>query len=94
MKKLAKKAESEMKRDLVKTGNKNLRKSTVRELQNSESLLALRKQMGPTAFGFQSNHCSYSSKSVFFFSKLYRFQSQSMVFHSFSFIFRSSGYTY
>lgn len=67
MKKLAKKAESEMKRDLVKTGNKKLRKSTVRELQNSDSLLVLRKQMGPTAFGFQSKHCSDSSKGVFFF---------------------------
>lgn len=66
MKKLAKKAESEMKRDLVETGNKKLRKSTVRELQNSNSLLALRKQMGPTAFGFHSKHCSDVNKGVFY----------------------------
>lgn len=58
MKKAAKKVLSDAKRDLAKTGNGKLRSSTVRELQNSDSLLALRKNMGPTATGFQSKHCS------------------------------------
>lgn len=58
MKKLAKKALSDAKRDLVQTGNKQLRTSTVRTIQSSESLLALRKNMGPTASGFQSKYCS------------------------------------
>lgn len=51
-----------MKRDLVVTGNKGLRKSTVRELQNSDSLMALRANMGPTASGFASKHCSDAKK--------------------------------
>lgn len=49
-----------MKRDLV--GNKKLRQSTVRELQNSDSLLALRANLGPTATGFESAHCSDAKK--------------------------------
>lgn len=51
-----------MKRDLVATGNKKLRKSTVRELQNSDSLLALRASLGPTATGFVTSHCSDAKK--------------------------------
>lgn len=42
LKRIAKKQTSEMKRDIVLTGNKKLRKSTLRELHNSDSLIALR----------------------------------------------------
>lgn len=35
-----------------------MRSSTIRELQTNENLLALRSNLGPTAFGFESKHCS------------------------------------
>lgn len=49
-----------MKRDIAATGNKNLNPSTIRALGDDSTLLALRKQMGPSATGFQSGHCSDS----------------------------------
>lgn len=48
-----------MKRDVSNTGNKKLRPSTVRSMNNDNLLLALRKTMGPSATGFQSNNCEY-----------------------------------
>lgn len=64
LKKLARKATSNMKRDLVETGNKKLRSSTVREMQSSTALLALRSNMGPSATGFESKHCSDSTSKT------------------------------
>lgn len=57
LKKQARKSNADMKRNLSETGNKQLRHSTVRELQNNVNLIALRKSMGPTATGFKSKHC-------------------------------------
>lgn len=57
LKKQARQAVSNMKRDMVETGNKNLKTSTIETLNNENSLLTLRKQIGPTATGFQSKHC-------------------------------------
>lgn len=64
MKKLARKITSNAKRDLAQTGNKNLRSSTVRAIQTSECLLVLRNNLGPTATGFKSNHCSDAKETT------------------------------
>lgn len=57
LKKMARKEVSEAKRDLVKTGNKNLSSRTVETLRDSNLLLQLRDRMGASATGFQSKHC-------------------------------------
>lgn len=55
----ARKQISEAKRDLVRTGNKQLSTRTVDTLRDSNMLLALRERMGATATGFQSKSCKY-----------------------------------
>lgn len=65
LKKAARQAVSEMKRDIVLTGNGKLRASTTRELKNSESLLIFQQRMGPTATGFKSKHCECTRASFF-----------------------------
>lgn len=41
---------------MAETGNRKLRSSTADAL-NDDTLLLLRKQMGPTATGFESKNC-------------------------------------
>lgn len=52
---------SKVKRDIAQTGNMPLQKRTVRalSLDSNAMLLALRKQIGPTATGFQSKFGEY-----------------------------------
>lgn len=57
---MAKKEMAEAKRDLVKTGNKELRSKTIQTLRDSNALLGLRTRMGPVATGFHSPHCEYN----------------------------------
>lgn len=56
LKKNARQIFSNAKREIARTGNKTLRSSTVDALKD-DGLLLLRKQMGPTATGFNSKHC-------------------------------------
>lgn len=58
LKKVARGMASGLKREMAQTGNRPLRSSASRELRNTDTLLALRKQMGPTATGFESKHCN------------------------------------
>lgn len=64
LKRNARQVVSKMKRDIAETGNKTLQSSTVRVLNDNSTLLALRKQLGPSATGFQSRHCEYKSKQT------------------------------
>lgn len=52
------------KRDIAQTGNKKLRPSTANAL-NDDTMLLLRKQMGPTAAGFKSKHCKQQKMKHF-----------------------------
>lgn len=58
LKKNARQVVSQVKRDIAQTGNKPLESRTVRALSvdSSSMLLALRKQIGPTATGFQNKY--------------------------------------
>lgn len=56
LKKNARQVIANMKRDVAQTGNKNLKPTTVKAI-NNETLLLLRKQMGPSAAGFKSKNC-------------------------------------
>lgn len=68
LKKNARQIMSKAKRDLTETGNRELRSSTVRALNDNALLLALRKNMGPTASGFSSKHgerISFKTQLIF-----------------------------
>lgn len=56
LKKNARHVLAKAKREVAQTGNQNLRSSTIKSL-NDDTMLLLRKQLGPTASGFQSKHC-------------------------------------
>lgn len=58
---MARKELSEAKRDLVATGNKRLRSTTVATLRESNSLHELRSRMGASATGFTSKHCKLTN---------------------------------
>lgn len=64
---MARKVVSDAKRDLVQTGNKKLRPSTVRTLQGGNALVALRSRMGSTATGFKTKHCMLTQDANIYF---------------------------
>lgn len=70
LKKNARQVISKAKRDVAATGNRNLRSSTIRALKDDTLLLALRKNMGPSASGFKSKHCEcvcFGNQLIFFY---------------------------
>lgn len=56
LKKNARQVLSKMKREMAQTGNQKLRSST-QNAMNDDSLMLLRKRMGPSAAGFKSKNC-------------------------------------
>jgi hypothetical protein len=63
MKKHARQNISKIKRDIAQTGNKKLPSKTV-DAMNDDSMILLRKQMGPSAAGFKSKNCTLHKHNV------------------------------